>query len=93
MPFAPFPTSGDDEADPDDANSDAAEAIADIKDCVNGWPGLDGQVVVTIDGNDTTIKFPPASADGAEPGEAAASISPEVAAALARLVTVIERKA
>lgn len=91
MPFAPFPVGGDDEADPADANSDAAEAIADITDAVNGWPGLDGQVVITIDGKDTTVDFPPAKADGSEPGETA--ITPEVQAALARLVQTITRKA
>jgi len=96
MPFAPFPVGpsggGDDEADPDDANSDAAEAIADITDAVNGWPGLDGQVVVTIDGKDTTIKFPPAKPDGAEPGEqAGATVTPEVAAALTRLAAALDR--
>jgi hypothetical protein len=77
MPFSaqmatpPPPAAGDDESDPQDASDDAAEAVSDIRDAVNGWPGLDGQVVVTIDGADTTISFPPASASGDEPGEAA----------------------
>jgi hypothetical protein len=97
LPFAPFPVGpaggGDDEADPQDANSDAAEAIADITDAVNGWPGMDGQVVVTIDGKDTTIKFPPAKPDGSEPGEDGASISPEVLAALSALRTALRREA
>jgi Phage Mu protein F like protein len=80
MPFAPFPAAdapagggGDDEGTPSDATDDAAEAISDITDAVNGWPGLNGQVVITIDGEDTTVPFPPATATGDEPGEAAAA--------------------
>ncbi len=79
LPFAPFPAGGDDEADPADAPDDAAEAVADIRAAVNGWPGLDGKVVVTIAGEDTTIAFPPESDE--EPAEASA----EVMAALATI--------
>src|SRR4029077_20344570 len=72
MPFAPFPPAADGGGDPAPANgqednSDAADAIADITDAVNGWPGLDGQVVVTIDGKDTTIKSPAAEDNAAPP--------------------------
>jgi hypothetical protein len=73
LPFAPFPA-GDDEADPADAPDDAAEAVADIRAAVNGWPGLDGKVVVTIAGEDTTIAFPP-EGDGEEPAEASAEVT------------------
>lgn len=59
---------GDQEEEGDDTG-DAAEAIADIREAVNGWPGLDGEVVVTIDGQATTITFPPAGSDAEEPGE------------------------
>lgn len=90
MPFAPFPPG--DGKDPKPANtqennSDAADAIADIKDAINGWPGLDGQVVITIDGQDTTVKFPPAKA--ATSKQAA---SPEVIEALAILRDHIMRR-
>jgi SPP1 gp7 family putative phage head morphogenesis protein len=75
MPFAPFPAAApaSEEDAPSDASDDAAEAIADITEAVNGWPGLDGQVVITIDGEDTTVSFPPASASGDEPAEKAAA--------------------
>lgn len=93
MPFAPETAPvADDENDPADAAADAAEAIADIKEVVDSWPGLNGDVVVTIDGQATTLDFPPATADGSEPGEdQSGAASAEVQAALARLVTAIER--
>lgn len=77
MPFAPFPPAKDDAPAEDDGGGDAAEAVADIRAAVNSYPGLDGQVVVTIDGEDTTIAFPAdAPADEA---------SAEVIAALATI--------
>lgn len=83
MPFAPFPPAKEAPADSDaeDAkdggSDDAAEAVADIRAAVNGYPGLDGKVVVTIDGEDTTIAFP---AD-APADDAPAAASAEVEAA------------
>jgi hypothetical protein len=74
MPFAatladaPPPASEEDA--PEDASDDAAEAVADITEAVNGWPGLDGNVVITIDGNETTVAFPAETPSGDEPGEA-----------------------
>lgn len=97
MPFAPFPT-GDAEGDapPADDNTDAADAIADITDAVNDHPGLSGKVVITIDGEDTTVNFP---ADAPDP-EAAANAAvvtaamkdPALAAALAHLARTLDRK-
>lgn len=84
--FAPAPGEED---DPNDPANDAAEAIKDITDAVMGWPGIDGKVVITIDGKDTTVEFPPENADGSEPGEAA--LSPETYAALRRLLARMEK--
>lgn len=89
MPFAPFPTGdAEDDAPPAADNTDAADAIADITDAVNGHPGLDGKVVITIDGEDTTVNFPAAEADDSSDAESA-TIGPDVQAALARLVTAV----
>lgn len=70
MPFAPLPSSGDDttpEEDNEDVNDnpDAKAAISEITDAVNGYPGLDGKVVITIDGEDTTVAFPSEAAEEA----------------------------
>lgn len=85
MPFgkqafdvAPPPPGGggapaDDESSPSDQADDDAQALADLQDCVAGWPGVDGQVVVTINGTDTTIPFPPADDSTEEPGEQAST--------------------
>lgn len=81
MPFA----IGDPEDDEDGGSDDAAEAVADIRSAVNGYPGLDGQVVVTISGEDTTIPFPAAEAES----EAA---SAEVTAALATIREALRAK-
>jgi hypothetical protein len=88
MPFATDP----EESDPNDAADDAAEAISDITEAVNGWPGLDGEVVVTIDGTDTTIPFPPASADGSEPGEEGDAVTAAAISHLDAIRALLRRK-
>lgn len=88
-PMKPDPNMDPEEADPNDASDDATAAIADITDAVNGWPGLTGHVMIVIDGNETKVEFPPASADGSEPAEA----SSEVHEALAVLTKHLKRKA
>lgn len=93
--FFPFAAAfADDETDPQDAVDDAAEAVQDITDAVNGWPGLDGDVVITIDGNETTVPFPPATPSGDEPGEAASitvSLSTDQVAAIMALKAKLRR--
>lgn len=64
MPFA----IGD---EPEDEGS-ASEIVEDIRGVVAGYPGTSGSVVVTIDGEETTISFP--SADEEPDGEAAAEV-------------------
>lgn len=96
MPFAPFPPAagGDGDAaddEEDDGSGDAAAAIADIRDAVNGHAGLDGKVVVTIDGDETTINFP--AEEAADDEAAAARINADALAALAVLTAHFRKKA
>lgn len=88
MPFAPFPVAKDDappaDSEGDSGGGDAAAAIADVKDAVDGHPGLDGQVVITIDGQDTTVKFPSGDAEKPKPTPDAEASAVREALALIR---------
>lgn len=64
--------------------------VADCTEVANDYPGVSGSITVTVDGNDTNVKFPPAGATDPDQAEDAATASGELERGFAQIGVIIE---